>query len=59
MTNTERRLAHMLEEWIAEQFHAAPSGTTDAAILADIQARLAGKAGALFKRRFPEIRGPA
>jgi hypothetical protein len=58
MTHTERRLAHMLEEWIAEQLHAAPSGTTDAAILADIQARLAGKAEAIFRRRFPPIRGP-
>lgn len=58
MTNTERRLTRMLDDWISERFHAAPKGQTDAEILAAIQADLAAKAGEIFARRFPPLRGP-
>jgi hypothetical protein len=58
VTHTERRLDHMLADWIGEQFHAAPAGLTDAEILAAIQARLASKAEAIFRKRYPPIMGP-
>lgn len=57
MTNTERRLNHMLENWISERFHASKD-KDDVAILAAIQAEMAGKIAATFKRKFPTIMGP-
>jgi hypothetical protein len=57
ITNTERRFLHMLDDYISEQFHAAPKDQADAAILAGIQADVAEKVKARFLRRFPPIMG--
>ncbi len=59
MTHTERRLDHTLADWIAEQFHAAPAGATDAEILANIRLKMDAKVSAIFKAKYPPIMGPS
>lgn len=59
MTHAERRLTHQLEDWMQEQFHAAPPGSSDAEILAEIRLRLDAKVATIWKRKFPAIMGPA